>query len=96
MRGIAFPRIHDLVALRALLPEPEQAAFEPAALAVLSTWAAAGRYPGDLPDATRAEAEGALATARSVVATAELAIQAEASRLDGRALPELDEPPLLL
>jgi HEPN domain-containing protein len=66
-RGVAFPRIHDLIALRALLPTAASTELAVDALAELSQWATAARYPGDLPDASTADAERAVAIARAVV-----------------------------
>jgi len=68
--GIAFPRIHDLLALRALLPAYESAGLDDADLAELSAWAVEARYPGDLPEATSADARTAFADARAIIDTA--------------------------
>jgi HEPN domain-containing protein len=68
--GIAFPRIHDLLALRALLPSDMPAGLDDADLAELSAWAVEARYPGDLPEATSADARTAVADARVIIGTA--------------------------
>jgi HEPN domain-containing protein len=68
--GIAFPRIHDLLALRALLPPETPAGLDDADLAGLSAWAVEARYPGDLPDATPADARTAVAGARAILVAA--------------------------
>lgn len=67
--GIAFPRIHDLLALRALLPFDMPVGLDDADLAELSAWAVEARYPGDLPDATSADARTAVAGARAIIVT---------------------------
>lgn len=69
--GIAFPRIHDLLALRALLPAAASAGLDDESLAELSLWATEARYPGDLPDATARNAHRAVQDARTVVAEAQ-------------------------
>ncbi len=66
-RGIAFPRIHDLLALRALLPSDMPAGLDDDQLAELSAWAIEARYPGDLPDATVADARAAVAGAQAII-----------------------------
>jgi len=68
--GIAFPRIHDLLALRALVPSDMPAGLNDADLAELSAWAVEARYPGDLPGATPADARTAVADARAIIDTA--------------------------
>jgi len=69
-RGIAFPRIHDLLALRALMRSDMPAGLDDADLAELSAWAVEARYPGDLPDATAADACTAVAGARAILVVA--------------------------
>ncbi|KIX84341.1 HEPN domain-containing protein [Thermus filiformis] len=69
--GQPFPRTHDLsrllFLLRAHLEVPE--ALE--AVARLNPYAVAGRYPGDLPEASREDWEEALLLAEQAVAWAE-------------------------
>lgn len=69
-RGIAFPRIHDLLALRALLRSDTPAGLDDGHLAELSAWAVEARYPGDLPDATAVDARTAVAGARAILVAA--------------------------
>lgn len=60
--GVQFPRTHDLVVLLNLVGDTlPQLRGEREALAALSTFAVASRYPGD--DATLQEAREAIATA---------------------------------
>ncbi len=47
--GVEVPRIHDLVGLHRLLPEPAQARFDEGDLEVLNPWTIEGRYPANLP-----------------------------------------------
>ncbi|MDM7323519.1 MAG: HEPN domain-containing protein [Thermus sp.] len=69
--GIPFPRTHDferlLEYLRPLFPVPP----ELEALARLNPFAVAGRYPGDLPEATEEDWQEALALSERAVAWAE-------------------------
>lgn len=65
-----FPRIHDLLALRALLPAGLAAGLEDAQLANLTIWAVEARYPGDLPEATATDAQGAVAGAHALLEAA--------------------------
>jgi HEPN domain-containing protein len=65
--GIAFPRIHDLLALRALLPSDMPAGLDDDHLAELAAWAVEARYPGDLPEAASADARTAVAGARAII-----------------------------
>lgn len=69
-RGIAFPRIHDLLALRAFLRSDMPAGLDDADLAELSAWAVEARYPGDLSDATTSDAYTAVAGARMILVAA--------------------------
>lgn len=70
MRGTGFPRIHDLLALRALLPPGVPAGLDDARLVVLTAWAVEAWYPGDLPDATSADARDAVEDAGAMLDTA--------------------------
>ena len=69
--GVAFPRVHDLVAMRGLLPAESKVGLDEDALASLAVWATEARYPADLPNASRADAERSIEQAREVVAAAE-------------------------
>jgi HEPN domain-containing protein len=60
------PRVHDLVAIARLLPVAIEA-LDQAQLEELSGWAVEGRYPADLPEATRDEASRMVEAARSIV-----------------------------
>jgi len=62
-----FPRIHDLLALRALLPAGQPVGLDDLRLANLSVWAVEARYPGDLPNATATDARDAVAGARALL-----------------------------
>jgi len=65
-----FPFRHDLDLLRDLLPDDWALKETPTGLSALSAWAARGRYPGDLPEATREDAKAAIEKARKVYETA--------------------------
>lgn len=67
---VHFPRIHDLLALRAPLPAGVAAGLDDAELASLSIWALEARYPPDLPEATATDARGAVAGARALLEAA--------------------------
>ena len=56
---IAFPRTHNLVALRALLPAAIAEKMDISELAELTQWGTESRYPGDW-DEPRAEAAAAM------------------------------------
>lgn len=71
-----LPRTHDLVALASLLPDDH--GIDLADIATLNPWAVVGRYPGDLPDATKAQAE--------------VLVQVAARVLDG-ARTRIEQPP---
>ena len=74
--GRAFPRVHDLIALRSLLPDGAGVGAEAADLAKLTVWAVEARYPGDLPEASRADAIAAVTAATVVVESAWSAVPA--------------------
>ena len=65
-RGVEVPRIHDQIGLQRLLPEMDQAGFDPADLELLNPWTIEGRYPADLPDVDDAVLQQTLAAARRV------------------------------
>ncbi len=65
---IPFPKTHDLNRLRDLLPEGWTVKEMPD-LSELSVWAVEPRYPGDLIEATRQDAEAAVVQARSIYET---------------------------
>jgi HEPN domain-containing protein len=64
---VDFPRTHDLERLLALLPRGTRLQAAELDLAGLSGWSVAGRYPGNLPDATFEDAEEAVAVAATIV-----------------------------
>ena len=66
LEGIGFPFIHDLDALRDLLPRGWPVKDAHADLAGLTQWAAEARYPRDRPEPTNADAVRAESEARSV------------------------------
>jgi HEPN domain-containing protein len=65
--GIAFANTHDLVVLRELLPAELKRRIDVDDAKDLSVWAVQGRYPGDVPEATRAEALMAVESASRIV-----------------------------
>lgn len=71
---IRVQHIHDLVELVGALPPGTDPGASNPALADLSIWAVEFRYPGDIAEATLADAENAMATARGVVAAATAAL----------------------
>lgn len=62
---IPFRKIHDLELLCRELPDGWTLAEDPARFSDLSDWAVEPRYPGDLPEATIADAEEAVELARN-------------------------------
>lgn len=70
-RRIPFARTHDLLALRTLLPEPLEDLPDNGELAELTQWAAESRYPGDVPESGREDAEQALRIAEKTLRTVE-------------------------
>ena len=63
---IDFPWIHDLDALRNLVPAGWQLKADHPDLADLAEWEVEARYPGDWPEATEADAHSAVEQARAV------------------------------
>ncbi len=67
---LPVPKIHDLFTLADDLPvstgDLDSGDFE-----LLNPWITAGRYPGNLPDCGREEAEGLCLAAERVLAVAE-------------------------
>ena len=63
---IDFPRTHDLNILRNLVPDSWQLKATHRDLASLTGWAVEARYPGEIPDATNADASEAVEQARTV------------------------------
>jgi HEPN domain-containing protein len=74
-RGAAFPSVHDLALVLALLERAgEPAPVEVQEAARLTRFAVAGRYPGVGEPVTEAEYERAVGIAEAVVAWAEQAL----------------------
>ncbi len=63
---IDYPFIHDLNALRELLPDSWSVRVDHPDLTELSQWAVEARYPGDWSEATESDAIRAEADARAV------------------------------
>jgi len=66
---IPFPKTHDLNRLRDLLPEGWDVKEDFPDLAELSAWAVEPRYPGDVIEATRQDAETSVDQARNIFET---------------------------
>jgi HEPN domain-containing protein/predicted nucleotidyltransferase len=66
-QGIPLQHTHNLVLLRDLVPSGLRASRIEGNLKRLSEWAVVIRYPGAQPDATRSDAEEAVAKARGIV-----------------------------
>jgi len=66
LRGISFPRTHDIEALVALLPSGNPPPLTPEEEAQLTRYATISRYPGDYPEPTLTEAREAVRIARRV------------------------------
>lgn len=67
LEQVDFPKTHDLDALRGLVPEGWTVRATHADLAALTEWSIEARYPGDWPEATEADARGAIDDATAVV-----------------------------
>ncbi len=72
---VPHPKTHDLADLRALVPADTELTVADADLQRLNPWTIEGRYPGDIPDAIRAQADGCLAAAERVVGAVRAAIE---------------------
>lgn len=79
--GMPFRRVHDLIELAELLPPELGEQVHEADLARLNPWTTQGRYPGDLEDASPAQARSSLDAASRVVSTAR---QAFPDKKDGK------------
>jgi HEPN domain-containing protein len=62
-----FSKTHDLADLRALIPTDAEIGIADADLQRLNPWTIEGRYPGEIPDATDAQAENCVQAAERVV-----------------------------
>jgi HEPN domain-containing protein len=69
--GIEFPRTHNLVALRALLPGVFVEGLEVRELAELTQWGTESRYPGEWAEPSADDARAAFVSASGVVAAVE-------------------------
>lgn len=63
---IEFPFSHDLDVLRNLVPDDWDLKANHSDLASLTEWAVESRYPGDWPEATSEDANGAVLEAQSL------------------------------
>lgn len=66
---IPFPKTHDIRLLCELLPKGWTLGEDPARFSGLSDWAVEPRYPSDVREATREEAEAIVEQAREVYET---------------------------
>jgi HEPN domain-containing protein len=66
LRGIAFPKIHNIEELVALLPAADRPKLSDAEQDRLTDFATVTRYPGDYEAVSLAEARGAVTLARRV------------------------------
>jgi len=71
INGIGFPRTHNLVALRALLPSALAEKIDIAELAELTQWGTESRYPGDWDEPSDEEAAAMLDAAVGAIAVVE-------------------------
>jgi HEPN domain-containing protein len=78
IKGMGFPRTHNLVALRALLPLPVAQNMDIAELAELTQWGTESRYPGDWDEPSDGEAAEVLDVADGVVALVDALVSAAA------------------
>jgi HEPN domain-containing protein len=69
-RDTEYPRTHELFGLSLLLPDAFDPGISDEELVRLSKWAVEPRYPGDMLEATREDAEAAVEQARNVYETA--------------------------
>jgi HEPN domain-containing protein len=69
--GIAFPRTHNLVALRALLPVALSEKMDMRQLAELTQWGTESRYPGDWDEPSAEVAAAMIDAAEGVAAVAD-------------------------
>jgi HEPN domain-containing protein len=66
LHAVPFPKTHDLPELLSRVPEDLSLAFIPFDVGLLNRYAVEGRYPGDWDPITQADAEQAVALARTV------------------------------
>jgi len=71
-QSVPFRKTHDLVVLSGLVPAPLATDLETVdLLLLLQPWAIDGRYPGDLPDASAAEAVAVVEAASEIIVAVE-------------------------
>jgi HEPN domain-containing protein len=80
--GIGFPRTHNLVALRAMLPSALAEKMDIIELAELTQWGTESRYPGDWDEPSDEQAGVALEAADGVVAVVE-GLRPQTDRVSG-------------
>lgn len=73
-REVPYPKTHDLGDLLSLLPTGAKVDVAVADLQRLNPWTIEGRYPGDIPDATDAQAESCIQAADRVVGAVHAAV----------------------
>ncbi len=73
-RGVDPPKLHDLDRLAARLPENDNEQFDAIDLPELTRWAIEGRYPDDMDEASRQDAQRSIALATEVVAVVQRAL----------------------
>lgn len=66
-----IPKSHDLDLLKNLLPDGWDTKIKFVDLSELSFWAVESRYPGDMPEATRDDADTAIIQAQAILHTVE-------------------------
>jgi HEPN domain-containing protein len=68
---LRIPKSHDLDMLKNLLPDEWEVKTRFDNLSQLSFWAVESRYPGDMPEATRDDADAAVRLAEQVLTSVE-------------------------
>ena len=66
-----IPKSHDLDLLKNLLPDEWDVKTRFDDLSELSFWAVESRYPGDMPEASKEDADAALALAQAILDSVE-------------------------
>jgi HEPN domain-containing protein len=69
-QGIDFPRSHALDSMAALLAPGDAPGMSRDALALLTPWAVAGRYPEDIPEPSDEQCRSCLEAAETIVGAA--------------------------
>jgi HEPN domain-containing protein len=81
---IDFPKTHDLLRLRALLPPAAQAQSVAGAWSELTDWVVQARYPGPGPDACMSDAQHAIALAQAILDSVALDLVAAGVATNGK------------